>query len=210
MSEKSSYWYDSSPVIGTSNQITWAGGDVYCGTTLVACNGTRLTTMQKAILDRICTLEGVIDMTTITFPCSLEVAWNSQDLTILNLIQYLLDNACAQKTTIDSLPTTNDPFVTIEYCCCSGVDGCGTSVTVALSTHIQNIITCLCELKTEVATLTNTISGLATKEQVTDLQNQINCIKGGIIAWNTVLPVFNDQPSPVNNLSAINLTEHCS
>lgn len=205
MSEKSSYWYDSSPVIGTSNQITWAGGDVYCGTTLVACNGTRLTTMQKAILDRICTLEGVIDMTTITFPCSLEVAWNSQDLTILNLIQYLLDNACAQKTTIDSLPTTNDPFVTIEYCCCSGVDGCGTSVTVALSTHIQNIITCLCELKTEVTTLTNTISGLATKEQVADLQAQITCLKANISVWNlSTLVTFNNN-NPVD-LGAINLS----
>lgn len=174
MSEKSSYWYDSSPVIGTSNQITWAGGDVYCGTTLVACNGTRLTTMQKAILDRICTLEGVIDMTTITFPCSLEVAWNSQDLTILNLIQYLLDNACAQKTTIDSLPTTNDPFVTIEYCCCSGVDGCGTSVTVALSTHIQNIITCLCEYKEEVKNTYATLTAL------TAAQNKIATLEGKV------------------------------
>lgn len=205
MSEKSSYWYDSSPVIGTSHQITWAGGDVYCGTTLVACNGTRLTTMQKAILDRICALEGVTNMTTITFPCSLEVAWNSQDLTVLNLIQYLLDNACAQKQIIDTLPTTNDPFVTIEYCCCSGVDGCGTSVTVALSTHIQNIITCLCELKTEVATLTNTISQLATKEQVADLQAQITCLKGNISAWNlSTLVTFNSN-NPVD-LGAINLS----
>jgi hypothetical protein len=185
MSESSSYWYDSSPVLGTAAQIVWGGADVYCGETLVACKGTRLATMQVAILDRICELEGVTDMTSISIPCVLYQAWGTQDPTILNYIQYLLDNACDQKAVVDTLPTTNDPSVSIEYCCCSNIDGCGTTVTVSLSTHIQNIITCLCNLKEEVGVLKGEVETLyATKQSVADTNGRIDCLRAALINFN--------------------------
>lgn len=174
MSESSSYWYDSSPVIGTTSQIVYGGADVYCGTKLVACKGTRLSTMQVDILTRICELEGVTDMTSINIPCSLEVAWTTQDHTILNYIQYLLNNACAQKSIIDGLPTTNNPNVTITYCCCTDGDGCNTQVTLTLSEHIQKIIDCLCNYKEEVA------STYATQQEVTTLHKLVSTLIGKV------------------------------
>jgi len=207
MSEKSSYWYDSSPVIGTSNQLTWAGGDVYCKDVngvdvLVACNGTRLTTMQIAILTRICTLENVTDMTRINLPCALYQAWtgtSDADKTILNYIQFLLDNACQQKAVVDGLSSTaytSSTTLDLIYCCCTPADNCNTHVNVTISKHLENILTCLCNLKTEVTNLKTEVEELyATKAYAKTLCERIGKIETGITAWNVA-----------NSLNKINIS----
>ena len=169
MSEKSSYWYDSSPVKATSNEILYVGKTVDC---LDFCDKPRLTTVQEKILDKICELVGITDVTSIHIPTCLVEAWGTSDETILNFLQFLLDQHCSLKSTVDELPTTNDPFVTISYCCCNDGDGCNTQVTLTLSEHIQKIINCLCDLKTEVTTL---------QESFEVLNNQINGT-GGLVS----------------------------
>lgn len=169
MSEKSSYWYDSSPVKATSNEILYVGKTVDC---LDFCDKPRLTTVQEKILDKICELVGITDVTSIHIPTCLVEAWGTSDETILNFLQFLLDQHCSLKSTVDELPTTNNPFVTISYCCCNDGDGCNTQVTLTLSEHIQKIVNCLCDLKTEVTTL---------QESFNTLNNQINGA-GGLVS----------------------------
>ena len=169
MSEKSSYWYDSSPVKATSNEILYVGKTVDC---LDFCDKPRLTTVQEKILDKICELVGITDVTSIHIPTCLVEAWGTSDETILNFLQFLLDQHCSLKSTMDELPTTNNPFVTISYCCCNDGDGCNTQVTLTLSEHIQKIVNCLCDLKTEVTTL---------QESFNTLNNQINGA-GGLVS----------------------------
>jgi hypothetical protein len=215
---KSSYFYDSSPIIGTSNQLTWAGGDVYCKDVngvdvLVACNGTRLTTMQIAILNRICTLENVTDMTRINLPWVLYQAWtgtSDADKTILNYIQFLLDNACQQKAVVDDLSSTAYTSATtldLIYCCCTPGDGCNTHVNVTISEHLENILTCLCELKTEVATTYATILELnKTNTALLNLCNRVGKIETGIAAWNVKNITL--APAP-NTISLANNSNPC-
>lgn len=169
MSEKSSYWYNSSAIKATSNEILYVGKTVAC---LDSCDKSRLTTVQEKILDKICELVGITDVTSIHIPTCLVEAWGTSDETILNFLQFLLDQHCSLKSTVDELPTTNNPFVTISYCCCSDVDGCNTQITLTLSEHIQKIINCLCDLKTEVTTL---------QESFNTLNNQINGA-GGLVS----------------------------
>lgn len=169
MSEKSSYWYNSSAIKATSNEILYVGKTVDC---LDFCDKSRLTTVQEKILDKICELVGITDVTSIHIPTCLVEAWGTSDETILNFLQFLLDQHCSLKSTVDELPTTNNPFVTISYCCCNDGDGCNTQVTLTLSEHIQKIVNCLCDLKTEVTTL---------QESFNTLNNQINGA-GGLVS----------------------------
>lgn len=169
MSDKSSYWYNSSAIKATSNEILYVGKTVDC---LDFCDKSRLTTVQEKILDKICELVGITDVTSIHIPTCLVEAWGTSDETILNFLQFLLDQHCSLKSTVDELPTTNNPFVTISYCCCNDGDGCNTQVTLTLSEHIQKIVNCLCDLKTEVTTL---------QESFNTLNNQINGA-GGLVS----------------------------
>jgi hypothetical protein len=169
MSEKSSYWYDSSSIKSTTNEVLYVGKGVTC---VDVCHNSRLTTVQEKILDKICELVGITDVTSINIPVCLQSAWGTSDENILNFIQFLLDQHCELKTYTDGLPTTNNPFVTLSYCCCNDETGCNTQVTLTLSDHIQKILNCLCDLKTEVATL---------QSSFTELNNQINGA-GGLVS----------------------------
>ena len=169
MSEKSSYWYDASPIKSTSNEVLYVGKDVSC---IDVCHNSRLTTVQEKILDSICSLLGITDVTSINIPTCLQSAWGTNDETILNFLQFLLDQHCDLKTYTDNLPTTADPFVTLTYCCCDEGQGCNTQVTLSLSQHIQKVLNCLCELKTEVSTL---------QSDFNTLNNQINGA-GGLVS----------------------------
>ena len=204
MSEKSSYWYDSSPVKATSNEILYVGKTVDC---LDFCDKPRLTTVQEKILDKICELVGITDVTSIHIPTCLVEAWGTSDETILNFLQFLLDQHCSLKSTVDELPTTNNPFVTISYCCCNDETGCNTQVTLTLSDHIQKILNCLCDLKDEVATLTALVDTLASKTQITELQTQITCLKSAITTWNiSTLSAFNSANPDLTDLGAIDVS----
>ena len=177
MSEKSSYWYDSSPILGSTHQIVWQGGTFTCNGEVLVCNGTRLTTMQNTILEKICKLLSDTNVCDVVLPTCFSTFFGTvgcadSDNTVIDFINLLLDTACQQQTQINELPTTNNPFVTLSYCCCNDETGCNTQVTLTLSEHIQKIVNCLCDLKTEVTTL---------QSSFTELNNQINGA-GGLVS----------------------------
>jgi len=199
MSEKSSYWYDSSPVIGSAVQITWGGADIKCGDKIIACKGTRLSEMQLSILERICSLESDVDICSVNIPDCFSSFFDplyctASDKTVIDFINFLLDTACNQQKDLDTKASKDavDPIVTLEYCCCAptcttpGGSCCGTSVEVRLSEHIQNVLECLCELKAEVVSLKNEVETLyATKQSVTNTNGRIDCLRAALINFNT-------------------------
>lgn len=145
----SSYWYNYEPIVGTTNQITWVGGDIEC---LGVCNGARLTTLQATIIDKLCTLVNSADVSNLQLPDCFVDAWGTQDKTILNFLNFILQTACDQQKTIEQLQVgveNVDPLVTVDYKCCSD-NPCVTTGTVKLSIALQNIINCLCSLKEEL------------------------------------------------------------
>ena len=219
MSESSSYWYDSSPILGTAAQIVYGGADVYCKDVngvdvLVACKGTRLSEMQLSILERICSLESSVDICSINIPSCFSSFFEplyctASDKTVIDFINFLLETACNQQNNLATKASKDEvnPFVTLEYCCCSptctspGGDCCGTSVNVRLSEHIQNVLDCLCKYKEEVA------STYATQQEVTTLHKSVSTLIGKVdvlesnqILMNRAIQCLIKDPSPCSGL----------
>lgn len=181
----SSYSYDTSPVLGTTHQIVWQGGTFICNGEVLVCNGTRLTTMQATILEKVCSLIDATNVCSVILPDCFSnffgtVGCKDSGKTVIDFINLLLDVACQQQSQINSLPTTNNPIVTLNYCCCN--DGqCGESVELTLSEHTQKILDCICELKTKVDTLETSLSNYATVESLQDTNDKLTCIMGKLI-----------------------------
>lgn len=175
----------------TTDCIRWVGKDIPC---LDICYGDSLTELQNEVAEKLCELVGDVDMSTVVIPACLLSAWDGleQDKTILNLFNFAFQIACQQQATINTLPTTNNPIITLDYKCCAD-SPCFESVTVTISTHLQQIINCICALSSKVAELEAT-----TASEFNTLQAQVNCIKGGIIAWNIV-----------NTENIIDINSHC-
>lgn len=167
--ETSSYKYDSSPVKASTDTVLWTAGDIEC---LGICNNIRLSEAQVKIVNKICELVGIVDMSTINVPECLRVAFLSNDYTILSFIQFLLDQHCSLKSQVNGIQDGSiqiqnfDPIFTIEYTCCD--DSCIAGTTLKLSEHIQKILLCLCQTKSDLATLTNTVDLLSAR--VTSLE----------------------------------------
>ena len=182
------------PFKHTSDEIKWVGEPVPC---LNVCRGASITTLEKAILDKLCTLVGEVDMSNVTIPSCFVDAWLNKDKTILLLFEFLLTTACQQAQTIATLPTTNDPVITLDYKCCAD-NPCFNSVEVKISEHLQQILDCICALNTRVVDLEVYVQTLANLQLFNALNSQINCLKGAILAWNL---------QPANTDNQINLNE---
>ncbi len=175
MSDKASYYYDSSPIKATTNEVLWVGGDIPC---LDVCNKSRLTTVQLAIIDKLCLLTSNTDLTNVVIPECLKTAFNSGDKVLLDFIQILLDNACLQNTQITDITTsleTLNPLVTVDYKCCSD-NPCITTGTVTLSVALENIIICMCDLKSYIGILPTGQTSVV--GYIQNLQNTINLLTG--------------------------------
>jgi len=139
----------------STNCVFYQGDSKVCpnDTTFTICKGDNLSTQQLSIFNKICSLIGNIDITTIEIPICFYESWNAQnpresDKTILNLLEYMLDVQCEQQQLIDSvnsqLPTLN-PQVEVCLTCCG--ESCGTA-TLLLSEALNKIVECLCGVKT--------------------------------------------------------------
>jgi hypothetical protein len=170
----------------TSDQIRWVGGDIICNGVTIVCNGKSLTAVENAIALQLCTLAGSVDVTEVVIPSCFTTAWINKDKTILELFNYLLQIACEQETAIAALPTTNDPLVSVTYCCCNGSSPCSTVVTLKVSDHIQKIVSCLCDIAAQVIDISQALnSQVAVIQQVNTLQLQITNIVGAINIYNS-------------------------
>lgn len=142
----------------STNCVFYQGDSKVCpnDTTFTICKGDNLSKQQLSIFNKICSLIGNIDITTIEIPICFYESWNAQnpresDKTILNLLEYMLDVQCEQKQLIDSvnsqLPTLN-PQVEVCLACCTPGCTTDTPVVLLLSEALAAIVSCVCTAKT--------------------------------------------------------------
>lgn len=174
--ETANYLYTRCPEVVSTNCITYQGADIPC---LGICKGSNLSVVEMAIANRLCELSDLTNATSITVPACIIAAWNAgqEDKTILNLLQFALDQICVLQAEITVLQTPVEPKVTLDYACCS-TNSCVTTGKVTLSVALQNIINCICEVKSEVSTLKSTVKSL--QREVIVLNAQINDPTNGI------------------------------
>lgn len=191
--ETANYLYTRCPEVVSTNCVTYQGADIPC---LGICKGSNLSVVEMAIANRLCELSDLTDATIITVPACIIAAWNAgqEDKTILNLLQFALDQICVLQAEITVLQTPVEPKVTLDYACCS-TNSCVTTGKVTLSVALQNIITCICGLKSEVSTLESTVQSL--QSEVIILNAQINDPTNGIGALQNQLTT---QQLTINNL----------
>lgn len=200
--ETANYLYTRCPEVVSTNCITYQGESIDC---LGICKGMTLTKLEDIVVNKICNLATLTDMSVIDFThkCPwIATAWNNAhpgnhpnvDNTILNILNFILDQICVLQAEITVLQTPVEPKVTLDYACCS-TNSCVTTGKVTLSVALQNIITCICGLKSEVSTLESTVQSL--QSEVIILNAQINDPTNGIGALQNQLTT---QQLTINNL----------
>jgi hypothetical protein len=177
-SENSSTTYSRCNPPVSTNCVFYQGKDLTCphDESFAICKRQNMSAVQEEIFNRICQLIGDTDVTEVNIPCTLEVAWNDQDKTILNLFNYVLQVQCAQKEQIAGLGTdalTVNSFITINKPCDCG---CNCTTTVTLTQAFNDIITCLCNAKAEIK----------------DLQNNLEILNQEVINVKSVYTQFSD------------------
>lgn len=153
--ETANYLYTRCPEVVSTNCVTYQGADIPC---LGICKGSNLSVVEMAIANRLCELSDLTDATIITVPACIIAAWNAgqEDKTILNLLQFALDQICVLQAEITVLQTPVEPEVTLDYACCS-TNSCVTTGKVTLSVALQNIINCICGLNTKIESFQTSI-----------------------------------------------------
>jgi len=179
-SNKSNY----TPYKHTTDEILWNGGEIPC---LGICNNITLTQLETDIANKVCELIELTDATDLVLPDCLIVSWQTRDKTVLEFIKFLLDEYCTQQAVNaqlqDEINTVN-PQITLEYCCCNEASGCGTSVTLTLSDHLQKILNCLCEQAARITTLENSFNTLNSQLNAPGgLVDQLNSVKTNADNW---------------------------
>ena len=183
--ETANYLYTRCPEVVSTNCITYQGESIDC---LGICKGMTLTKLEDIVVNKICDLATLTNMSVINFThkCPwIATAWNNAhpeinpnvDNTILNILNFILDELCVLQAEITVLQTPVEPKVTLDYACCS-TNSCVTTGKETLSVALQNIINCICEIKSEVSTLKSTVKSL--QKEVIVLNAQINDPTNGI------------------------------
>ena len=163
----------------TSDCVIWRGVAVEC---LDLCPGDSITKVQQAILDQLCILTGLTDLSTLTIPQCLIAAYGSKDKNLLNSIQILLTAVCQNTADIDALETNLDslnPLVSVDFKCCS-TNPCVTNGTVRLNVALENILSCLCTQNDVIASLQSQMASYQTQinSLTSQYQNLANAIFG--------------------------------
>jgi len=175
----------------SSNCTFYQGESLTCSSdaTFKVCKGDNLTEIQKVIFDKICSLSGSLNIESIEFPCSLQDAWEKQDPTILNLLQYVVNIQCEQNSLIANLQgqlSTLNPEVEICLSCCG--DNCG-STKLLLSEALTKIVDCLCVTKAEAANAL-AIANNAFSQSTTALNNYSDLVNQNCILRNQINYIF--------------------
>ena len=149
------------PPIST-NCVFYQGESKVCpsDSTFTICKGDNLSNVQLDIFDKVCKLSGAIDVTKIQLPLCAKEGWETNDPTILNLLKYILDLQCQQKTLLEEVDSyvnnktivgsqkTIDPFVKVCLACCAPGCTTDTPVVLLLSEALAAIVSCVCTAKT--------------------------------------------------------------
>lgn len=179
-SENSSLTYSRCNPPLSSNCTFYQGDSLECvnDTTFSICKGDSMTSVQIEMFNRICQLIGDTDASKVLIPICLQTAWNNSDLTVLNLFNLVLTNACDLQTQITNLGnnlTTINPTVTVRNItnCCNGC-----TVELSLSDALNNIITEICNLKASVTAL---------QENLLVIEEDLSVVKSNYESFNTFM-----------------------
>jgi len=189
----------------TTNCVSWQGPDIPC---LGITTGCSITPIMQTFATNICTLVGEVDMSSIIIPACLTQAWATQDPTILNFINLLLQESCTLQSEIDTINTTLvgfNPLITVDFSCCSN-NPCVVTGTVTLSQALENIITCICgvvntndNLQSQINDLTSRTNTLT--NSVANQQTQITTITNNYTALFSLVTALQSQVDCLNNNS---------
>ena len=162
-SENSSTTYSRCNPPVSTNCVFYQGKDLTCphDESFAICKGQNMSAVQEEIFNRICQLIGDTDVTEVKIPDCLKDAWDNDDLTILNLFNFILDQQCVLKNSINSVETewlTVDSLITIynpcpTNCQCEDIP----TVTIKLKDALNDMITCLCNARAEIKDLQNNL-----------------------------------------------------
>lgn len=185
--ETANYLYTRCPEVVSTNCITYQGESIDC---LGICKGMTLTKLEDIVVNKICDLATLTDMSVVDFTALGTCQWISEawsaaqkDKTILNILEFILDELCVLNTKVDGLDKPLTVEFPLNYSCC-GIP-CGGETVFNMPTHLQNIINCICGVKSEITDLKNTINTL--KSEILVLEDQINNPLNGIGALQTQL-----------------------
>jgi len=176
----------------SSNCTFYQGESLTCSSdaTFKVCKGDNLTDIQKVIFDKVCKLAGDINIESIEFPCSLQDAWEKQDPTILNLLQYVVNIQCEQQKFISDLDLQNiNPFVKVCLACCTPGCTTNTPVVLLLSEALAAIVSCVCTAKAEAANALS-IANNALSKSTTALNNYSDLVNQNCILRNQINYIF--------------------
>ena len=174
------------PLVSTECVI-YKGEDIPC---LNVCKGEKLSSVEVKILNKICELVGKVDMSSVVLPDCLITAWGTKDKSILNFIQFVLDQFCLLNST-DTVEST----INVDYMCLASNPCINTQAIVTVPKAIQDIIIYLCDLAGKVNIIENsTIPNLNNK--ITTLTNRVTTLENN----NTTL---------VNSITTINSRINC-
>ena len=162
-SENSSTTYSRCNPPVSTNCVFYQGENLTCphDESFAICKGQNMSAVQEEIFNRICQLIGDTDVTEVNIPDCLKDAWDNDDLTILNLFNFILDQQCVLKNSINSVETewlTVDSLITIynpcpTNCQCEDIP----TVTIKLKDALNDMITCLCNARAEIKDLQNNL-----------------------------------------------------
>jgi hypothetical protein len=162
-SENSSTTYSRCNPPVSTNCVFYQGKDLTCphDESFAICKRQNMSAVQEEIFNRICQLIGDTDVTEVNIPDCLKDAWDNDDLTILNLFNFILDQQCVLKNSIDAVGTeglTVDSLITIynpcpTNCQCEDIP----TVTIKLKDALNDMITCLCNARAEIKDLQNNL-----------------------------------------------------
>ena len=169
----------------SSNCLFYQGSSLVCtnDNTFRICKGDSLTDIQIEIFNKICSILGNTDVSSIEIPVCLTQAWDSSDLSIFNLFTLLLQEHCNLQNSLTSLTDSLvelDPQVNVCLACCEET-GCNISAKIYLSDALNKIVACICRLKAEVSGISNDLANLKTSyntvvTQLSDLQASVNIL----------------------------------
>jgi hypothetical protein len=176
------------PTPTTTDCVEWVAGDFSC---LDICNGDILSDAQFNIATQICNLISATDLSSVTIPDCLKTAWATNDPTILNFIQFLLDKHCEQQAQIDSLgenELTLETVFTVNYpdCC---VSECQPSIELTIQQHFEKVLECLCQQYARIVALeaivgdTSVLGGKTISQLLIEIQTTANQADTNATDW---------------------------
>ena len=145
----------------STNCVFYQGEKLTCpsDSTFTVCKGDNMNDVQKALFEKICSLNASIDVQSIEIPVCFETAWKNGNDDLLTLLEYIVKTQCEQNEAIKKLGvdiSEINPVVTVCLKCC-GDSKCETT-QLRLNQALQKIIDCIC-----------LISGKAEEAQTTSL-----------------------------------------